>query len=350
MNDNKNSFFLVALEVNYFTLQETYKKKKLIEIYEDKFEPILCRMNSSPDNYTIYDEKNDKTLIVFLFRTVTRKRVSLLRNQIQKHIDPYVPSKEYQNRDMAKLHKDKIIECAAITKNSFNAALENFRQDKSALIMNSVVDKDYSRDDIKIFDKRKNWYPWQEDFYNMIFTKTGKIKKPDDREIIFIEDLTGGSGKSKMLKMLLCRYGNDVGLLTEGTPSQLAHVIAQAGPKKIYLIDLPRTNSGSLEGLLHQLENLKNGVSLSVLFGSGINTIMDPPWIVVVGNSRLPMAGWTPDRWRVFNIKNNKLIDVSKSKQKLAKKLLHFQQIEKEAEFKKLEKKHEENLKLLSAL
>ena len=62
------------------------------------------------------------------------------------------------------------------------------------------------------------------------------------------------------------------------------------------LIDLPRTDSGSLEGLLHQLENFKNGISLSVLFGSGVSTILDPPWIVVAGNSRLPMAGWTPDR------------------------------------------------------
>ena len=72
----------------------------------------------------------------------------------------------------------------------------------------------------------------------MIFTKTGKIKKPDDREIIFIEDLQGGSGKLKMFKMLLCWYGADIGLLAEGTASQLAHIIAQGSPKKIYLTAL----------------------------------------------------------------------------------------------------------------
>lgn len=44
------------------------------------------------------------------------------------------------------------------------------------------------------------------------------------------------------------------------------------------------------------------------------------------------------------------LVDVSKEKQKLAKKLIRFRAIEKEAELKKLEDKYKENLKYLSVL
>lgn len=121
--------------------------------------------------------------------------------------------------------------------------------------------------------------------------------------------------------------------------------------KKVFLIDLPRTEDQSMNGLLNAVEMLKNGLINSSMYGKANVSLMDPPWVIIGGNTQLPMAGFTPDRWKVFEINDKKeLVDVSKEKQKLAKKLIRFRAIEKEAELKKLEDKYKENLKYLSVL
>jgi hypothetical protein len=80
--DNKNRYFSVTIFINSFTRQNVDSNKKLLEIYEDKFEPVLTRMNASLDTYVIKETNNNNKNIRFLFRTDYRKRTSLLRNQI----------------------------------------------------------------------------------------------------------------------------------------------------------------------------------------------------------------------------------------------------------------------------
>jgi hypothetical protein len=121
--------------------------------------------------------------------------------------------------------------------------------------------------------------------------------------------------------------------------------------KKVFLIDLPRTEDQSMNGLLNAIEMLKNGLINSSMYGKANVSLMDPPWVIIGGNSQLPMAGFTPDRLKVFEINNKKeLVDISKKKQDLAKKLIKYRNIEKQAELKRLDDRYKENLKYRSVL
>ena len=351
INDTKNNYFLVKIKLNPLILQKINTADKVIEHYEDKFEPILNRMGAGLDTYVIAD-KLDNNYIVFLFKTDIRKRTSLLRNLIQRYIKPFNENENYDNKDFEFLQRDKVEKCHSITKGDFNETLKRCKEDKKMLIKGDYnKETGYSGKDISIFNDRKNWHPWETELHDMVFTRQGRIKPANTREIIFIEDVKGKAGKSTFFKFLYAKYGSEVGLLSEASSSQLKSNICLLHGKRVFLIDLPRTEDQSMNGLLNALEMLKNGLINSSMYGKANVSLMDPPWVIVGGNTQLPIAGFTPDRWKVFEINDKKaLVDISEQKQKLAKKLIKFKTTEKQAELKRLEDRYKENLKYLSVL
>lgn len=86
-DNNKNNYFKVTIEIAPLTRQSIMAPDKLIEKYENVFEPVLQRLNTS-DVYTIY-RKTELAKVTFLLKTNERKRIGLLRNQINKHLDPF---------------------------------------------------------------------------------------------------------------------------------------------------------------------------------------------------------------------------------------------------------------------
>lgn len=327
MMDNKNSFF----HIEFRCLNKV--NDNLVSSFEDDMEPILNKMGASPDVF-IYTTP-EKNRIGFLFKTSQRKRISLLRNAIKKSINPIITNEigylqDFNNKSIefktSILNKPILELCTALTKSKYINEIEKYKTDPIYKIYNNEIT--YNGNDIKILNDRKNWYPWQIKFYEMKFNKVNKIKDATDREILFIEDINGNCGKSTFWKWLYINHNTDIGILSEASSSQIKANIVGLGTKKLYIIDLPRTQSESgTAGLINALESLKNGMINTSMYGSTDVLCMSPPWIVLTGNS-MPLSSWTPDRWKVFSI-NNKTKDwkdISKEKRKEAKEQIIIEQ------------------------
>lgn len=345
-NTNKNSYFMVSLKRNALCPIKT------VEQFEDSMEPVLSKMNATYETYSISkvttqnNEQTEET--IFLFKTNTRKRLSLLRNTLAKSINIVEFSDETDDYKKATYLSGK---CQALTKTEFNIFLNKFKESNEYKIhQENQLNYKYDAKDIEILFDNKNWHKWQKNLYELVFNKQGRIKPADNRKIIFIEDPKGNSGKSSFLKYLYYKYKNDIGLITEGTSTQLKKCLTTQGGKKIYCVDLPRTSDSSIStsGLSNALESLKNGLITSVMYGGGNDTdqlLITPPWIIVTGND-LSGSTWTPDRWEVYKItKDLNWENISDKKQKEAIKEIELKRKEKKVEMIKREKRVEEALK-----
>ena len=345
--DNKNSYFMVSLKRNPLCPIKT------MEQFEDSMEPVLSKMNATYETYSISrvtTENNEQIPeAVFLFKTNTRKRLGLLRNALAKNMNIVEFSNETDEYKRATYLSGK---CEALTKTEFITFLNKFKESNEYKIhQENQLNYKYNAKDIEVLFDNKNWHKWQKKLYDLIFNAQGRIKPADNRKIIFIEDPKGNSGKSSFLKYLYYKYKNDIGLITEGTSTQLKRSIVMQGGKKIYCVDLPRTADSSIcSGLSNSLESLKNGLITS-MYGGGIDgdqLLITPPSIIVTGND-LSVSTWTLDKWEVYRItKDLDWENISDKKRKEAIKEIELRKKEKEIRMIKREmrvKRYLEDLK-----
>lgn len=158
--------------------------------------------------------------------------------------------------------------------------------------------------DIKFLNDESRLHPWQADLMEKIFEKdTSVIKTPDDRKIYWYSDSHGNCGKSKFAKFL-CFNNPLITKLSFGTAAQLRSSIVQAGPYKVYLIDIPRTlgSDDSLSSVISVLEDIKNGFVVSSMYGKHQTLMMEPPHIICFSNDKCPRELMSYDRWEPFVI------------------------------------------------
>ncbi|AUM61699.1 Rep [uncultured virus] len=162
----------------------------------------------------------------------------------------------------------------------------------------------YEASDLQIFNNSVNWYPWQKSFMELIFNKDLTIKEPDDRTIIWIQDLMGNSGKSKLVKHVCFNYPEESCKLSFGSSTQLRSACITAGPKKLYFIDVPRTlgKDDDINDLISVIEDIKNGFVVSSMYGKHQQMMFDPPHIVVFANVFCPQNALSSDRLRQFTL------------------------------------------------
>lgn len=174
----------------------------------------------------------------------------------------------------------------------------------------------YSRKDIMVLDDIKNWHPWQKDIYKMMFDvdkidprKVDRFGEPEERAIISLVDFVGNSGKSTFWKWILDKYNDDIATISYGTAGQLRSRAVNVGPKKAYILDLPRSRGklDATDDLLSVIEDLKSGKIDSSYYGSSSTLLFDRPHVVISSNFEFDYSKLSSDRWRVFVLKNNKL-------------------------------------------
>lgn len=100
---------------------------------------------------------------------------------------------------------------------------------------------------------------------------------------------------------------DDVSKIVYGSPAQLKSSIINAGTRKLYFLDLPRTpgKEDSLYNVLSIIEDLKNGHIVSNMYGKAAELIMKPPHVIVFTNTECPLKALSSDRWRVFKIEQS---------------------------------------------
>lgn len=172
-----------------------------------------------------------------------------------------------------------------------------------------LSEKEYTRTDIDFLSDPDRRYPWQKEILDKIFDKVPtNFKDPHDREVHWITDFEGNSGKSKLTKYL-CAYNNNIIKISFGTANQLRSAVVSAGSRKMYIIDIPRTlgSDDSLTSVISVVEDIKGGFISSSFYGTHNQLLMTPPHVVIFSNRECPAQTLSSDRWQHWFIYNKEL-------------------------------------------
>jgi len=305
---NKGSYFLLKVKVPNIG----YMNDQILIKIENQLDLILASITATSNIYRFENNQH----IIYLFSTKNRKR----KGQLNKLIEE-------------KLIKNKLIDeykVVGLLKKEFKQYIDNLKAKDSLKLSSEPINfEGYEGKDLKIFENKENWFKWQLEVYGMLFSKTGIVKEPDSRTIISIYDPEGASGKSTFFKHLYFTNPDKVARISYASAQQLRSSLVNLSAHQIYIIDLVRTKgrNDSYIDLISVLEDLKNGLVFNGMYGSGNNLLMEPPHIILSANFIPDIELLSKDRWKIYQIKNEKLIDITnkekaKQKRKIATKKL----------------------------
>lgn len=170
----------------------------------------------------------------------------------------------------------------------------------------------YNGEDLNIFQE-KGFFPWQSSINDIVFEDgTYDIKTSSCREVIWVEDLEGNTGKSLYTKNL-CYHNDGITKLAFGSGSQMRASIVEEGAKRCYIIDIPRKlcNDDFQNNIYSVIEDLKNGFVKSSMYGKPKTLFMLPPIVIIFSNEECPSEKLSVDRWKKYAIINTKLVGLN---------------------------------------
>lgn len=269
------------------------EKGKNNEEYLEKLNDLTDLVFSSINASSIfYKFKNIETKqILYFFKTENRKR----RGQLVRLCNKLLPQDQEYN-------------VGGLTRLSFWAEVEKVKSNKHYKSMKLPFNNKYTGSDLKVFDEKEKWHPWQKDIYDKIWDSKGSYKEPDPRHIISIIDPKGNSGKSSFFKWLYFHNPTSIGRIGYGSASQLRSAVTNIGEKNLYIIDLSRAKSKGdrEEDLLSVLKDLKSGFITTAM---GKNLLIPPPHIVVSSTYIMKYELLSGDRWEVYKINSKKALE-----------------------------------------
>lgn len=130
------------------------------------------------------------------------------------------------------------------------------------------------------------------------------------REVNWLYDTLGNTGKSVLTKYLLWKYSEDVMIVPRASAQNMRTVIIDRGPRKLYLFDLPRTlgREEHKEDIYSVIEDVKNGTVLSAMYGRDAQLLMYPPIVWVFSNYKPDVRSLSLDRWKIFTMNEDKTL------------------------------------------
>jgi len=291
-HENKYKSWLVTLS--------TPEKEKLVSE-----ESLLQYLEKYCDEYVYQLEKNPDTDIekfhyqVYL-KTQLRTRKTTLLNSLSSEM--CFPKEYIRAEKMLGTREQAILYCSKKeTACLMPTYSPNIRRERENL---------YEGKDLQNIKREESQYPWQREILKKIFISSPfSIKDPDDREIMWVMDEKGNSGKSKLVKYL-CVSNESCIKLPFGTASQLRSSIVNAGPRRVYILDIPRTLGvdDNIDDLISVIEDVKNGFVVSSFYGNYGSLVIEPPHVIIFSNRQAPISKMSEDRWRVWGIVDNELV------------------------------------------
>lgn len=141
-------------------------------------------------------------------------------------------------------------------------------------------------------------YDWQQ---NIIDT----LHQQNDRQILWVYDKNGNSGKSTLCKYIYIQYK---AFYTSATKAQ--DITYQYQGEQIILFDFSRHNQEYINyGLI---ENFKNGLVTSTKYETTNKLTLDPK-ILIFSNELPDLNKWTEDRYQIAELNNHTIIYKNKS-------------------------------------
>lgn len=161
-------------------------------------------------------------------------------------------------------------------------------------------------------------YKWQEQLLNELKSPLGETFK--QRKVIWIQDPTGGSGKSTFIKYLsLSKNELAVKKLPLDKPDRLRMMICKILENEnvdIFMFDFTRTLGVDthLENLFQIIEEIKNGHIVSAMYGSPMEAIFSNPHVIIFTNNDIShyCHYLSMDRWQAYEIQNKELFEIKK--------------------------------------
>jgi hypothetical protein len=155
---------------------------------------------------------------------------------------------------------------------------------------------------------------WQESLLNYM--------KPSDREIIWVQGRYCGEGKTWFQDYVESKYGYKrvvAGMDIKLKKSSICHVLRKRrlATTDIFLFDVGKAKT--FDTINYEvLEKLKNGRILASKFDSVELKLRTPNIVVVFSNDRPEVNQLARDRWKIFSIENDDLVEkpLSQSKPK----------------------------------
>lgn len=178
--------------------------------------------------------------------------------------------------------------------------------------LESEEEKKYKGKDLAVFSE-KGFYPWQSSINDIIFEDDSfNIKAASSREVYWVQDLEGNTGKSLYSKYL-CYNNPNITKLAFGSGSQMRSSVVEEGPQKCYIIDIPRKlcNDDFQNNIYSVIEDLKNGFVKTSMYGKSKTLFMEPPLVIIFSNFECPTEKLSVDRWKIYSIIRNKLVNIS---------------------------------------
>ena len=149
--------------------------------------------------------------------------------------------------------------------------------------------------------------PWQKALLEYI--------KPSTREIIWVIGKHGNEGKSWFQEYMESKFGWEkviCGMDIKMKKGSICHVLSKRSLMTIdtFLFDVGKANSDD-EVNYELLEKIKNGRTVAAKFDSKELKFKTPNTVVVFSNEKPDVSELSKDRWKIFRIRDDDLIDVT---------------------------------------
>ena len=149
----------------------------------------------------------------------------------------------------------------------------------------------------------KKFYPWQKSVLDIIRNESS------DRKIHWVWETAGNVGKSAFCKWLCI---HECAILCSGRAKDMKYLItqmdAEGSPTDLIVFDIPRSRQNKLSYV--GMEEIKNGCFCSSKYETKM-TIINSPCIVVFSNFQPQIERLSLDRWSVYKIIENQLVNQS---------------------------------------
>jgi len=144
-------------------------------------------------------------------------------------------------------------------------------------------------------------YPWQEEI------KTSIAGRPDSRSINVLVDETGNTGKSAFCKYMC--WHHKIPVLGWGKTGDLLHLVSKCPNRIAYIFDLSRSKPAdwARDDIPAAMEGIKNGLFINTKYECS-QVIMKTPHVWVFTNHVPNIQTMSRDRWRIWRIKNHRLV------------------------------------------
>ena len=149
--------------------------------------------------------------------------------------------------------------------------------------------------------------PWQESLLQYI--------KPSNREIIWVIGKKGNEGKTWFQDYMESKFGWSkviAGMDIKLKKSSICHALTKRSlmTTDIFLFDVGKAQSDDAVNY-ELIEKIKNGRVLASKFDSKELKFHTPNAVVVFSNEKPDVKQLSKDRWKIFNIKDDDLIDAT---------------------------------------